>query len=218
MLGQGFVPKTDLRELFNECHLGSDELLECVERDLEAVRERIRLVMIFSVLFFTSKDFRPCALIDPDIICGRRVEGILPFTCKASLPSSIRIFPRLPSSERAFCLITRLVSWRETTVIEDDVSILHEVTLGGTGKDRGDRHPRSVRGCSSGGSQDSRNVEVGEGARVGASSVVLADVPPHVSVAGVPSKVVGKVTEDSPSLAMDHSLQNMREYESGGGI
>ena len=62
------------------------------------------------------------------------------------------------------------------------------------------------------------SVEVGEGARVGASSVVLTDVPPQVSVAGVPSKVVGKVIEDSPSLAMDHSLQNMREYESGGGI
>ena len=93
------------------------------------------------------------------------------------------------------------------------------MTLGGTGKDRGDRHPKIRSGVLIGaGAKILGNVEVGAGARVGASSVVLTDVPPQVSVAGVPSKVVGKVIEDSPSLAMDHSLQNMREYESGGGI
>ena len=63
------------------------------------------------------------------------------------------------------------------------------------------------------------NVEIGEGARVGASSVVLADVPPHVSVAGVPSKILGSFEDEpTPSLGMDHTLASMKEYESGGGI
>ena len=62
------------------------------------------------------------------------------------------------------------------------------------------------------------NVKIGKGARIGASSVVLNDVPPHVSVAGVPAKEIGAVRVSSPALGMDHNLLEMREYESGGGI
>ena len=62
------------------------------------------------------------------------------------------------------------------------------------------------------------NVEIGEGSRIGASSVVLNDVPAHISVAGVPAKEIGAVKEASPALGMDHNLLEMREYDSGGGI
>jgi serine O-acetyltransferase len=94
----------------------------------------------------------------------------------------------------------------ETSVIEDDVSILHGVTLGGTGKEEGDRHPKVRRGVLIGaGAKILGNVEIGESAKIGAGSVVLKDVPPHVSVAGVPAKVVGK-TNDLPSLRMNHNL------------
>ena len=94
----------------------------------------------------------------------------------------------------------------ETSVIEDDVSILHGVTLGGTGKEEGDRHPKVRRGVLIGaGAKILGNVEIGESSKVGAGSVVLKNVPPHVSVAGVPAKVVGK-THDLPSLRMNHNL------------
>lgn len=94
----------------------------------------------------------------------------------------------------------------ETSIIEDDVSILHGVTLGGTGKEEGDRHPKVRRGVLIGaGAKILGNVEIGESAKVGAGSVVLKDVPPQVSVAGVPAKVVGK-TQDLPSLRMNHNL------------
>ncbi len=93
----------------------------------------------------------------------------------------------------------------ETAVIEEDVSILHEVTLGGTGKERGDRHPKVRSGVLLGaGAKILGNVEIGEGAKVGAGSVVLKDVPPHTSVAGVPAKVVGKLRAASPALDMCH--------------
>ncbi len=101
----------------------------------------------------------------------------------------------------------------ETAVVEDDVSILHEVTLGGTGKERGDRHPK-VRSCVllGAGAKILGNVIIGEGARVGAGSVVLEDVPPHVTVAGVPAKIVSRNQDDSPALAMDHQLkERLRE-------
>jgi serine O-acetyltransferase len=97
----------------------------------------------------------------------------------------------------------------ETAVIEDNVSILHEVTLGGTGKERGDRHPKIRAGVLiSAGAKILGNVEVGEGAKVGAGSVVLKNVPPHSTVAGVPAQVVGHPRVPKPSLEMDHRLEN----------
>jgi serine O-acetyltransferase len=92
----------------------------------------------------------------------------------------------------------------ETAVVEDNVSILHEVTLGGTGNESGDRHPRIRRGVLLGaGAKILGNIEVGRGSKVGAGSVVLRDVPPHTTVAGVPARVVGRCTVDEPALAMD---------------
>jgi len=97
----------------------------------------------------------------------------------------------------------------ETTVIESNVSILHEVTLGGTGKDRGDRHPKVRSGVLLGaGAKILGNVDIGEGAKVGAGSVVLKDVPPHTSVAGVPAEVIGKASEVSPALGMCQDFEH----------
>ena len=94
----------------------------------------------------------------------------------------------------------------ETAVVEDDVSILHAVTLGGTGKVTGDRHPKIRRGVLlSAGCKIIGNIEVGEGAKVGAGSVVLEDVPPHVTVAGVPARIVGQA-KGVPAHLMDHGL------------
>ncbi len=100
----------------------------------------------------------------------------------------------------------------ETAVIGDDVSLLHEVTLGGTGKQTGDRHPKLGDGVLVGaGAKLLGNVEVGEGAKIGAGSVVLQDVPPHTTVAGVPARVVGRAEVPQPALEMDHRLPGERE-------
>ncbi len=92
----------------------------------------------------------------------------------------------------------------ETAVIEDDVSILHSVTLGGTGKTSGDRHPKIRRGVLlAAGAKIIGNIEVGTCAKVGAGSVVLEDVPPHTTVAGVPAKVVSTHAAHQPAMDMD---------------
>ena len=94
----------------------------------------------------------------------------------------------------------------ETAVVGDDVSILHAVTLGGTGKVSGDRHPKIGRGVLlAAGCKIIGNIRVGEGAKVGAGSVVLEDVPDHVTVAGIPAKIVGE-TEGLPAHVMDQRL------------
>ena len=96
----------------------------------------------------------------------------------------------------------------ETAVVGDNVSMLHEVTLGGTGKDSGDRHPKVGGGVLIGaGAKILGNVRIGEGAKIGAGSVVLSDVPAHSTVAGVPARPVGACLSDAPALDMDHTLE-----------
>ncbi len=97
----------------------------------------------------------------------------------------------------------------ETAVIEDNVSMLHEVTLGGTGKMMGDRHPKIRRGVLIGaGTKILGNVEVGEGSKIAAGSVVLNDVPAHCTAAGVPARVIGQPAYAEPALEMNQLLQN----------
>lgn len=95
----------------------------------------------------------------------------------------------------------------ETAVVEDNVSIMQSVTLGGTGKQAGDRHPKVRKGVLiSAGAKILGNIEIGECAKVGAGSVVLKNVPPRTTVAGVPAKVVGDSKCAQPSRDMDHHL------------
>src|SRR5262245_30705099 len=99
----------------------------------------------------------------------------------------------------------------ETAVIEDDVSMLHGVTLGGTGKEAGDRHPKIRRGVLIGaGAKVLGNVEVGHCARIAAGSVVLKAVPHNTTVAGVPARVVGEAGCPEPARSMDQLF-----YDSG---
>ncbi|MBN2310239.1 MAG: serine O-acetyltransferase [Candidatus Hydrogenedentes bacterium] len=100
----------------------------------------------------------------------------------------------------------------ETAVVEDNVSMLHEVTLGGTGKEVGDRHPKVRKGVLIGaGAKILGNVEIGEGAKIGAGSVVLTDVPAHCTAAGVPARILGHPAEAEPALQMDHRLAENEE-------
>lgn len=95
----------------------------------------------------------------------------------------------------------------ETATIDDDVSILQGVTLGGTGKEGGDRHPKIRSGVMiSAGSKVLGNIVIGEGAKIGANSVVLKDVERHTTVVGVPGRAVGGTVDEKPSLTMDQSF------------
>lgn len=95
----------------------------------------------------------------------------------------------------------------ETCIIEDNVSIMQGVTLGGTGKEGGDRHPKIRRGVLIGaGAKVLGNIEIGNCSRIAACSVVLHDVPPNRTVAGVPAKIVGFAGCEEPARAMDHQV------------
>lgn len=95
----------------------------------------------------------------------------------------------------------------ETAVVGDNVSMLHSVTLGGTGKEDGDRHPKIGNGVLIGaGAKVLGNISVGDCSRIAAGSVVLNDVPKCMTVAGVPARVVGDAGCDQPSVLMDQTL------------
>ena len=98
----------------------------------------------------------------------------------------------------------------ETAAIADDVSLLHGVTLGGTGSENGDRHPKIGKGVMIGaGAKILGNIAIGHCARIAAGSVVLKPVPNNVTVAGVPARVIGEAGCAEPSRTMDQMLYNL---------
>lgn len=100
----------------------------------------------------------------------------------------------------------------ETAVVGDDVSLLHGVTLGGNGKDTGDRHPKIGDGVLIGaGAKVLGNIRVGNCSRIAAGSVVLKDVPPCKTVAGIPARIVGEAGCDRPSYSMNHIMGTEEE-------
>ncbi|MEM1383135.1 MAG: serine O-acetyltransferase [Pseudomonadota bacterium] len=102
----------------------------------------------------------------------------------------------------------------ETAVVGDDVSMLHSVTLGGTGKEGGDRHPKIGDGVLIGaGAKVLGNIQVGRCSRIAAGSVVLKDVPECKTVAGVPAKIVGEAGCDRPAASMNHLVLAATEPE-----
>ena len=126
---------------------------------------------------------------------------------RCSLVFGVDIHPAVPVGRGVFMDHATGIVVGETAVIGNDVSILQGVTLGGTGKERGDRHPKVRDGVLlAAGATVLGNIEVGRGAKVGAGSVVLHDVPPCATVAGVPARVVGWCSEAVPALVMDQSL------------
>ena len=208
-LGRSSVPEQDLRELVRDAFLDEPELLETICRDLRAVCERDPACNDYLSPFLYFKGFQALA--------GYRVANHLWRNDRRELAQylqsliaavyAVDIHPAATIGSGILLDHATGFVAGETTVIEDNVSILHEVTLGGTGKERGDRHPKIRSGVLIGaGAKILGNVEIGEGARIGACSVVLKDVPPHVSVAGVPAREIGKVQDSSPALGMDHNL------------
>lgn len=140
---------------------------------------------------------------------AERKDMALYLQSRASEVFQVDIHPRVPMGKGIFIDHATGVIVGGTAVIEDDVSILQNVTLGGTGKESGDRHPKIRHGVLIGaGANILGNIEVGECSRVAAGSVVLKPVPAHATVAGVPAKVVGQAGCAEPARAMDQMLRD----------
>ena len=176
-------------------HSASRDLLAMFERDPACFSPLEPLLFFKGFLALTT--YRVSHQLWQD---GRRWLALY-FQSVASEAFSVDIHP----AARIGCGI--LLDHATSFVVEDDVSSLHEVTLGGTGKATGDRHPIIRSGVLLGaGAKILGRVEIGTGAKVGAGSVVLNDVAPHKTVAGVPAIVVGVTSGEMPAIEMNQSL------------
>jgi len=203
------MTREELAPLLAGIFQGEDHLVASAARDLRAIVERDPACdsPLQPLLFFKGFMAISTYRVSHHLWTHGRKELALYFQSLASEVFAVDIHP----AARIGCgiLLDHATSFvvGETAIIEDNVSILHEVTLGGSGKQTGDRHPIVRSGVLLGaGAKILGRVEIGEGAKVGAGSVVLNDVSPHTTVAGVPAQVVGVSREDAPALEMDQRL------------
>ncbi|MGA2052675.1 MAG: serine O-acetyltransferase [Opitutales bacterium] len=216
------TPESQLHEIFLETFRASPEIGRQVRADLQAVKERDPACrnLLTPLLYFKGFHALTCYRFAHHLWQAGRTELALYLQSLISEVFAVDIHPaaRLGSG----ILLDHATGFvvGETSVIEDNVSILHAVTLGGTGKEQGDRHPKIRSGVLIGaGAKILGNIEIGVGAKIGANSVVLHPVPPHATVAGVPARIVGRAAHAEPARAMDHQLDDLEAYVNyGDGI
>ncbi|MDR2980960.1 MAG: serine O-acetyltransferase [Puniceicoccales bacterium] len=198
-----------LHDMFSEAYESDKSICQNVRRDLEAIMERDPACDSVLTPFLWFKGFQAltCHRVAHWLWNNNRQHFARYLQSMVSEVFAVDIHPaaRLGGG----ILLDHATGFvaGETAVIEDNVSILHDVTLGGTGKEKGDRHPKVRRGVLIGaGAKILGNIEIGECSKIGAGSVVLQSVPPHSTAAGVPAVIIGEAREESPSLTMDHCI------------
>ena len=208
-LGNSDVGAMVVREVFQSALQDEPSIGEAVRADLSAVFERDPAVNTYVEPFLFFKGF--LALQSYRMahwLWGKgRTTFALHFQSRTSEHFGVDIHPAASVGRGIMMDHGTGIVIGETAVVEDDVSMLHGVTLGGTGKEQGDRHPKIRRGVMLGaGAKVLGNIEVGAYSRVGAGSVVLARVPERCTVAGVPAKVIGCAGCPQPAHEMNQII------------
>jgi len=215
-LASDYLSSMALREVIDEAFCASPEIREAIRRDLTAVVERDPAARGMAQPFLHYKGFHAleACRVSHWLWTRERRALALYLQNRISEVFALDIHPAARIGKGILIDHGTSVVIGETAVVGDDVSMLHEVTLGGTGKETGDRHPKIGNGVLIGaGAKILGNVKIGAGAKIGAGSVVLSDVAPHITVAGVPAKVVGRPRTEAPALAMDQGIDSESDQE-----
>lgn len=209
-LSDDVMPAITVRELFDAAFKASPDIIQYAAADIRAVFERDAAISSYLPVILYLKGFQSIQVhrLAHYLWKNNRRDLALFIQSRNSEVFGVDIHPA--------CVIGRGIMFDhatgivigETCVIEDNVSIMQQVTLGGTGNEQGDRHPKIHSGVLiAAGAKVLGNITVGTGAKVGAGSVVLNNVPPHTTVVGVPARVVGKLGGNtSPSQTMDQNI------------
>ena len=208
-LGGEDLSPLQLREIFAEAFVGDKTFGEAVRADLAAVYQRDPACHCYAQAFLFFKGFHAleCYRVAHFLWTGGRELMALFIQNRMSDLFSVDIHPAARLGRGIMIDHATGVVIGETAVVGDDVSMLHGVTLGGTGKQNEDRHPKIGRGVLlSVGAKVLGNIQIGEYSRVGAGSVVLKPVPPYTTVAGVPARVIGQAGSPRPSQDMNHDF------------
>ncbi len=196
-----------IRQAYDELFAAEPSIGEVFRADIAAVSERDPATTRYlePVLYFKGFHALQTYRLAHFLWKRNRQDFALYLQSRASAVFGVDIHPNARIGRGIFFDHATGIVIGATSVIDDDVSMLHGVTLGGTGKERGDRHPKIRRGVLIGaGAKILGNIEVGSCSRVAAGSVVLKPVPPNTTVAGIPARVVGKADcSDTPAHTMD---------------
>lgn len=208
-VGNSEVRGMQLRELFDEALSADPSIGEAARADIVAYYERDPACHTYAqpLLFFKGYASLQLYRVAHWLWNHGRQPMALYLQSRVSELFSVDIHPAAVIGKGVFIDHANGIVIGETAVVEDDVSMLHGVTLGGTGKEIGDRHPKIRRGVLiSVGAKVLGNIEVGEYSRIGAGSVVLQPIPPHCTAVGVPAKLVGCAGCDKPSHEMNQMI------------
>lgn len=209
-LASGEMSEQLLREIMDEAYAANPALADAARADLAAVYERDPAChrLIQPILYFKGFQAVQAYRIGHWLWENGRKDLAYFFQMRVSEMFGIDIHPAARIGKGLMIDHAHSIVIGETAVVGDNVSMLHSVTLGGTGKEEEDRHPKIGCGVLIGaGAKVLGNIRVGDCARIAAGSVVLEEVPDRTTVAGVPARVVGEVKCKQPSMSMDHLIR-----------
>ena len=198
-----------IEDLFDEFYSTDKQIQQTIRADISAVYDRDPAChrYIEPILYFKGFQALQVHRLANWLWVNGRTEFAYYLQSLSSRVYSVDIHPAANFGKGIFIDHATGIVIGETAVIDDNVSMLHDVTLGGTGKKSGDRHPKVKSGVLIGaGAKILGNIKIGVSARVAAGSVVLNDVPNGVTVAGVPARIIGGNDKEYPSQHMDHLL------------
>ncbi len=198
-----------LREIVDEAYAEDRSLIEAARADLMAVYERDPAChrLLQPILYFKGYQAMQAYRVAHWLWRKGRHDLAYFFQMRSSEIFGIDIHPAAKIGKGIMIDHAHSIVIGETAVVGDNVSMLHSVTLGGTGKEEEQRHPTIGNGVLIGaGAKVLGNIEVGHCSRIAAGSVVLQEVPACKTVAGIPAKIVGEAGCDQPSISMDHML------------
>ncbi|KAL1815300.1 hypothetical protein ACET3Z_017874 [Daucus carota] len=212
-LSNASIPSGTLYDLFLGVFTDDQEILKCVVFDIMAVRERDPACISYVHCFLNFKGFLACQAhrVAHKLWSQNRKILALLIQSRVSEVFAVDIHPGAKIGRGVLFDHATGIVIGETAVIGDNVSILHNVTLGGTGKACGDRHPKIGDGVLIGaGTCVLGNIKIGDGAKIGAGSVVLKSIPARTTAVGNPARLIGGKEnpfrlDKIPSLTMDHT-------------
>lgn len=199
-----------VREICDAAYRDAPELAQAARADIAAVYDRDPACHRFMqpMLFFKGFQALQAYRVAHWLWKTGRWDMALFFQMRTSEMFGVDIHPAARIGQGLMIDHAHSIVIGETAVVGDNVSMLHSVTLGGTGKEEEDRHPKIEDGVLIGaGAKVLGNIRIGHCSRIAAGSVVLDEVPPKTTVAGVPAKVVGEAGCAQPSLTMNQFLK-----------
>lgn len=198
-----------LRELAEAAFAGDPEIVQSARADMVAILDRDPACsrLIQPMLFFKGFQAILAYRVGHSLWTAGRRDLAYFVQARVSELYGVDIHPGARIGRGIMIDHAHSIVIGETAVVGDNVSMLHSVTLGGTGKQDDDRHPKIGNGVLIGaGAKVLGNISVGHCSRIAAGSVVLADIPPMKTVAGVPARIVGEAGCAQPSVMMDQLI------------